>query len=81
MDALKGVKVIEIVGLAPVPFCGQILADFGADVTLVEVRENNHFYDYFYLPIKYTFIFSEAQFQLHRGATSGSTQKAYSTRL
>jgi alpha-methylacyl-CoA racemase len=37
MDALKGIKVIELPGLAPVPFCAQILADFGADVTFVEV--------------------------------------------
>lgn len=37
MDTLKGIKVIELPGLAPVPFCAQILADFGAEVTLVEV--------------------------------------------
>lgn len=37
MDALQGVKVVELPGLAPVPFCGKILADFGADVTFVEV--------------------------------------------
>uniref|UniRef100_A0AC35GGS9 Uncharacterized protein n=1 Tax=Panagrolaimus sp. PS1159 TaxID=55785 RepID=A0AC35GGS9_9BILA len=35
MKALNGIKVIELAGLAPVPFCGQILADFGASVTLV----------------------------------------------
>ena len=34
---LSGVKVVEIAGLAPVPLCGQILADFGAEVTLVSV--------------------------------------------
>lgn len=33
--ALKGVKVIEFAGLAPAPFCGMILADFGADVIRV----------------------------------------------
>uniref|UniRef100_A0A914EAQ2 Alpha-methylacyl-CoA racemase n=1 Tax=Acrobeloides nanus TaxID=290746 RepID=A0A914EAQ2_9BILA len=32
----KSVKVTEIAGLAPVPYCGLILADFGADVTLVQ---------------------------------------------
>ncbi|KAI1730505.1 coA-transferase family III domain-containing protein [Ditylenchus destructor] len=32
---LKGIKVVELAGLAPVPFCGMILADYGADVTLV----------------------------------------------
>ena len=30
--ALRGVKVIEMAGLAPVPFCGMILSDFGAQV-------------------------------------------------
>lgn len=33
--ALKGIKVIEMMGLAPGPFCGTILADFGASVTVV----------------------------------------------
>ncbi|CAG9784270.1 unnamed protein product [Diatraea saccharalis] len=37
--ALKGVKVIEIQGLAPGPFCGAILADFGADVTVISKLE------------------------------------------
>ncbi|KAL3122749.1 hypothetical protein niasHT_005466 [Heterodera trifolii] len=32
---LEGVKVVELVGLAPVPFCGMILADFGAEVLLL----------------------------------------------
>ncbi|KAK0405390.1 hypothetical protein QR680_017964 [Steinernema hermaphroditum] len=32
---LRGVKVVEIVGLAPVPYCGLVLADFGADVTIL----------------------------------------------
>ncbi|KAL3079044.1 hypothetical protein niasHS_014826 [Heterodera schachtii] len=32
---LEGVKVVELVGLAPVPFCGMILADFGAEVILL----------------------------------------------
>ena len=34
--ALKGVKVIEMAGLAPVPYCGMILADFGATVTRID---------------------------------------------
>ena len=34
--ALKGIKVIEMLGLAPGPFCGTILADFGATVTVVQ---------------------------------------------
>lgn len=29
---LAGYRVIEFAGLAPVPFAGMILADFGADV-------------------------------------------------
>uniref|UniRef100_A0A914ZK11 Alpha-methylacyl-CoA racemase n=1 Tax=Parascaris univalens TaxID=6257 RepID=A0A914ZK11_PARUN len=33
---LDGIKVVELAGLAPAPLCGLILADFGADVTLVE---------------------------------------------
>ncbi|GMR46897.1 hypothetical protein PMAYCL1PPCAC_17092, partial [Pristionchus mayeri] len=33
---LKGVTVLELSGLAPVPHCGMILADFGADVTVLE---------------------------------------------
>lgn len=34
--ALKGINVIELVGLAPAPFCGLILADFGANVIRVD---------------------------------------------
>lgn len=34
--ALKGVKVLELAGLAPAPFCGMILSDFGADVIRVD---------------------------------------------
>uniref|UniRef100_A0A336M2S2 CSON009466 protein n=1 Tax=Culicoides sonorensis TaxID=179676 RepID=A0A336M2S2_CULSO len=33
---LKGIKVVEFVGLAPGPFCGKILADFGALVTRID---------------------------------------------
>lgn len=32
---LTGVKVIEIAGLGPAPFCGMMLADMGADVVLI----------------------------------------------
>ncbi|KAH8263129.1 hypothetical protein KR044_004826 [Drosophila immigrans] len=39
---LKGVKVLEFVGLAPGPLCGKILADFGATVTRIDkVLENS----------------------------------------
>lgn len=34
--ALKGVRVVEMIGLAPGPLCGTILADFGASVTVVQ---------------------------------------------
>lgn len=34
--ALRGVRVLELAGLAPGPFCGMILADFGAEVVLVD---------------------------------------------
>ncbi|EDW90958.1 alpha-methylacyl-CoA racemase [Drosophila yakuba] len=38
---LKGIKVLEFVGLAPGPFCGKILTDFGATVTRIDkVIEN-----------------------------------------
>lgn len=33
---LAGVKILELAGLAPVPFCGQILCDFGADVVRID---------------------------------------------
>lgn len=34
--ALKGLKVLELAGLAPAPFCGMILADFGANVIRID---------------------------------------------
>nr|XP_012613589.1 alpha-methylacyl-CoA racemase isoform X1 [Microcebus murinus] len=34
--ALRGVCVVELAGLAPGPFCGMILADFGAQVVRVD---------------------------------------------
>jgi hypothetical protein len=34
--ALQGLRVLEIAGLAPVPYCGLVLADFGADVVRVD---------------------------------------------
>jgi alpha-methylacyl-CoA racemase len=36
VGVLSGVRVIEIAGLGPAPFCGMLLADMGADVVLVE---------------------------------------------
>jgi len=37
---LAGVKVLELAGLAPSPFCGLILADFGADVVRIDRGAN-----------------------------------------
>ena len=34
--ALDGIKVLDLSRLAPGPHCSMLLADFGADVTLVE---------------------------------------------
>src|SRR5438874_13241197 len=36
MGVLDGMKVVEIAGLGPGPFCGMVLADLGADVIAVE---------------------------------------------
>jgi acetyl-CoA hydrolase len=33
---LAGLRVLEIAGLGPAPFCGMLLADLGADVVLVD---------------------------------------------
>lgn len=38
---LKGLKVLEFAGLAPAPFCGKILADFGAKVTVIDRVPDN----------------------------------------
>jgi len=34
--ALRGVRVVEMAGLAPGPFCGMVLADFSASVIRVD---------------------------------------------
>jgi crotonobetainyl-CoA:carnitine CoA-transferase CaiB-like acyl-CoA transferase len=36
MGILDGVRVVEIAGIGPGPFCGMLLADLGADVIAVE---------------------------------------------
>ena len=43
--ALKGIRVLEMAGLAPVPMCGMILADFGADVVRVDRTGSGLNYD------------------------------------
>jgi len=39
---LDGIKVLEIAGLAPAPYCGLILADFGADVVRVDKHKGSN---------------------------------------
>lgn len=36
---LQGIKVLEFAGLAPAPFCGMILKEFGASVTRIDKVE------------------------------------------
>lgn len=36
MGPLAGVKVLELAGIGPAPFCGMMLADLGADVVRIE---------------------------------------------
>ena len=36
MGPLQGLKIIELAGIGPGPFCGMLLADLGADVVVVD---------------------------------------------
>ena len=36
MGPLSGIRVLEFEAIGPVPFCGMMLADMGADVLLVD---------------------------------------------
>ena len=36
MPPLRNLKVLELAGLAPSPFAGMVLSDFGADVVRVD---------------------------------------------
>ncbi|QFT77500.1 MULTISPECIES: CaiB/BaiF CoA-transferase family protein [unclassified Erythrobacter] len=38
---LAGIRIVEIEGIGPAPFCGMHLADMGADVILVERKEKS----------------------------------------
>src|SRR5687768_5798284 len=40
MGVLDGIKILEIAGIGPGPFCGMLLADLGADVITVERFDN-----------------------------------------
>lgn len=41
MGPLTGIKVIELVGLGPTPFCGMMLSDMGAEVISIERPTKN----------------------------------------
>ena len=36
MGPLKGLKIIEMAGIGPGPFCGMVLADLGAEIIKIE---------------------------------------------
>ncbi|MDX8442419.1 CaiB/BaiF CoA transferase family protein [Mesorhizobium australafricanum] len=36
MGVLKGVKIVEMAGIGPGPFCGMLLADLGAEIIVVD---------------------------------------------
>ena len=36
MGALSGIKVLEMAGIGPGPFCGMILSDLGAEIIRVD---------------------------------------------
>ena len=38
MGPLEGLKVVEMAGIGPGPFCAMLLADMGADVVLIDRR-------------------------------------------
>ncbi|CAF0783707.1 unnamed protein product [Rotaria sp. Silwood1] len=38
--ALRGLRVLELSGLAPVPFCGMLLADYGASVIRIDRKDD-----------------------------------------
>lgn len=40
--ALKGIRVLEMAGLAPNPACGMLLSDFGAQVTRIDKVKSKH---------------------------------------
>jgi crotonobetainyl-CoA:carnitine CoA-transferase CaiB-like acyl-CoA transferase len=38
---LSGIRIVEVAGIGPGPFCGMLLADLGAEVVLVERQEQD----------------------------------------
>ena len=43
LGPLQGLKIIEVAGLGPGPFCGMLLADMGADVICIDRAVNPMF--------------------------------------
>lgn len=41
MGPLAGIRIIEVGGIGPAPFCGMLLADMGADVIVVDRKISN----------------------------------------
>jgi Predicted acyl-CoA transferases/carnitine dehydratase len=41
MGPLKGMKVVELAGIGPGPFCGMLLADLGADVVRIDRKSGS----------------------------------------
>src|SRR5258708_7452841 len=39
MGPLKGIRIIELAGIGPLPLCAMILSDLGADVIRIERRK------------------------------------------
>lgn len=44
MGPLNGLRVVEMAGLGPAPFCAMLLADMGADVVRVERSQGNNLF-------------------------------------
>ena len=40
MGPLEGVKIIEVAGIGPGPFCGMMLSDMGAEVLRIDRASN-----------------------------------------
>ena len=41
MGPLSGIRIIEVGGIGPAPFCGMVLADMGADVIVIDRKTTN----------------------------------------
>lgn len=46
MGPLKGIKIIELGGIGPSPFCGQMLSDMGAEIIRIDRKGYQGLYDY-----------------------------------